>query len=253
MSGCGGGPTESNNDDVIDIITQPALVPDCNEHFVFGVPVSVSISYTGICHEDVFIAFDEVAKVPRFTMHELTINESLVYIDRDVNNIYLSDPSLSESLQASQKDYNNMYDRGHMQPWADTSLLLHALDTNFYTNITPQLPEFNRGIWQELEKAIRIYVYEQGSDIFIITGALSGIKTIGNRVEVPSGFYKVLFDPAREIIGAYLIYQEGDLNLELKEYAISVDQLEELTGFDFYPGMDVEKENKLEASSKSIL
>ncbi|MGK2231178.1 MAG: endonuclease G [Colwellia sp.] len=223
----------------------------CNEHFIFGLPIYPGKVLTPICHANFYIAYDEIAKIPRYTSHEVTINNALTYVERLDAYKFETDPLINESVQASSIDYIGVfYDKGHMLPWADNSQLEHALESNYFTNITPQVPSFNRGIWLELEKAIRNYVIQSSSDLFIITGAITGDTWIGRNVEVPSGFYKVLYDVHNEKMIAYVIKQHEQLIKPLSEYSMTVDELEVMTGIDFYPLMDVTKQETLESKKQ---
>jgi endonuclease G len=250
MVGCGSQSTEKKETSVKSLTQE--FTADCDEHYIFGLPASDEKSFLPICHQGYFIAFDSDKKIPRFTSHELTINESLFYVERDPNYTFEADPLLDESLQATQEDYKfSGFDRGHMQPWADSAVLYEALESNYYSNVTPQLAAFNRGIWLALENSIRSYVLNKGRDVYVITGAVEGTQSLGNGVEVPLAFYKVIFDLDSEVMSAYLIYQ-GDSNKALSEYVVSVDYLEKIVGLDFYPQMEKSIQDKLEAMSTGL-
>lgn len=87
------------------------------------------------------------------------------------------------------------YDKGHLCPAGDMKFLKKAFDDTFLTsNISPQLHNFNDGIWNRLEQKVR-YWTSKHSDLYVVTGGVlqSGLKTIGKeKVAVPNYFYKVL-------------------------------------------------------------
>jgi endonuclease G len=107
------------------------------------------------------------------------------------------------------------------------------------SNMSPQLPSFNRGIWRKLETAVRNWAIEKDS-LYVITGPLfsSSDSLIGNSgVGVPGYYFKVLVDlspPDHDMI-AFLLPNSGSSE-ELIQFAITVDSLEQLSAYDFFAG-----------------
>jgi endonuclease G, mitochondrial len=153
---------------------------------------------------------------------------------------------------ASLEDYRGSgYDRGHLAPARDMSFSKISMSESFYfSNISPQEPSFNRGIWKSLEGKVTRWGQENGQ-IYVVSGGVlkDDLPSIGeNEVSVPKIFFKVVFQFERGDLGmiAFLIpNQKG--KKELYEYAITVDQVEKETGIDFFPGL----ENKLETDLES--
>ncbi|NRD24730.1 DNA/RNA non-specific endonuclease [Winogradskyella litoriviva] len=145
------------------------------------------------------------------------------------------------------------YDKGHLCPAGDRRFTKTAHDETFLTsNISPQEHQFNAGVWNRLEQKVR-YWAKKNDGIFVVTGGvLSGkLKTIGTEdVSVPNQFYKVILDNTNGRIKmlAFLMDHE-DSNLPLYKFVVSVDEVERLTGIDFFPELEDGIENKLEASS----
>jgi len=145
------------------------------------------------------------------------------------------------------------YDRGHLCPAADRKYSKDAHDETFLTsNISPQTHEFNSGIWNSLEQKVR-YWSKKYDGVFVITGGvLKGkLKTIGEeRVAVPNYFYKILMDynNGTPKMIAFLMAHENSKQ-PLHDFVVSVDEIEQLTGIDFFPQIDDAIENKLEAST----
>lgn len=105
------------------------------------------------------------------------------------------------------------------------------------SNISPQYPSFNRGIWRQLEEKVRQWAIEKDS-LYVITGpVLDPIRgVIGeNEVGIPGYYFKVLVDlsPPEYSMIAFLLPNNGSTN-ELSDYAITVDSLEKVTGYDFF-------------------
>ncbi len=157
---------------------------------------------------------------------------------------------------ATKKDYKRSgFDRGHLAPAADMKWSKQAMKESFFmSNMSPQKPHFNRGIWKELESAVRGWALKNDS-IFVVTGPVfsDNMETIGkNGVAVPPYYYKVIFDFSRnggyKTIAFLLPNQKSEK--EIWDYAITVDELEEKMNFDFFsklPSPEMEKlESKLE-------
>ena len=94
-------------------------------------------------------------------------------------------------------DYKNSgYDRGHLAPAADMKWSKVAMKESFFmTNISPQKPAFNRGIWKNLESEVR--KWSKDRNVYILTGGIlkKDLTRIGpNKVSVPNFFYKIIID-----------------------------------------------------------
>jgi len=154
---------------------------------------------------------------------------------------------------AHWRNYKNSgYDRGHLCPAADRSFSYEAYRETFLTsNISPQDPEFNAGVWNRLEQKVRYWASDRDG-LLVVTGAVlkPGLKTIGKEeVSVPQYFYKILLDDTGNSYKmlAFLVPHEQSQRM-LYDFAVSVDQLEALTGIDFFGILPDELENVLEAS-----
>ncbi len=143
------------------------------------------------------------------------------------------------------------YDKGHLCPAGDRRFSKKAHDETFLTsNISPQSHAFNSGVWNKLEQKVRYWANKYDGVYVVTGGVLSGkAKTIGTeKVTVPNYFYKVLLDNdgGRIKMIAFLVPHQ-DNNKPLYEYVVSVDQIEKLTGIDFFPQLEDTLENRLEA------
>lgn len=151
---------------------------------------------------------------------------------------------------ASWRNYKNSgYDRGHLVPAGDRTYDKKAYDETFLTsNISPQDRDFNAGIWNTLEQKVR-YWAKKYDGVFVVTGGVlkGNLKTIGNeKVAVPNLFYKIIYDPENQKMIAFLMPNK-DSKEPLYNFVVSVDSVEVLTGIDFFPELDDELEDKLEA------
>ena len=145
------------------------------------------------------------------------------------------------------------YDRGHLCPAGDRRFSKEAHDETFLTsNISPQEHKFNAGVWNRLEQKVR-YWAKKNDGVFVVTGGvlINGLSTIGDEdVSVPNQFYKVILDNTNgkiKVLAFLMNHQNSDL--PLYKFVVSVDEVEVLTGIDFFQQLEDSLENKLEASS----
>ena len=161
---------------------------------------------------------------------------------------FRADPSVSTG-SASLDDYKGSgYDRGHLCPAADMTLNKTSMSETFYlSNMTPQTHGFNAGVWSRLETKVREWAL-QYDGLYVVAGGILTEKlgSIGaNEVTVPKRFYKVIYDEKNGMI-AFIIPNESS-SLTLDKFAVSVDEVEQLTGIDFFSGLDDKTENPLES------
>ena len=151
--------------------------------------------------------------------------------------------------------YNSRYDRGHMCPAGDNKWSQEAMTESFlFTNVCPQNHGLNKYEWNDLEILCRDWAREYGA-IDIVCGPIYGKsgdqKTIGrNKVWVPAAFFKVILcrKGAPKAIG--FIYRNEGVKQTREEAVHSVDEIEALTGIDFFPALDDDVENKIEAKAR---
>ncbi|KPK87010.1 MAG: hypothetical protein AMS27_03610 [Bacteroides sp. SM23_62_1] len=131
------------------------------------------------------------------------------------------------------------YDRGHLVPAADMKWSPTAMRESFLmSNMSPQKPGFNRGIWRRLEEKVRDWAVQNDS-IFVITGpGMSGTNEfIGeNRVAVPAYYFKIIVDISYPTYkGIAFLMENNSATGDLFNYAVTIDSIENLTGFNFFP------------------
>jgi len=133
------------------------------------------------------------------------------------------------------KDYSRTgYDRGHLAPAGDFTFSKLAMSESFYmSNMSPQLPRFNRGIWKKLESKVRIWVKKYKKLNIVVGGVLTGVNESINGITVPSLFFKLIYDNKRKKSIGFLMKNEGSKK-DLKYFVVSVNEVEEITGIDFF-------------------
>jgi len=208
---------------------------------------------------------DQIIKHTAFTLSYKEEHEQAEWVaymlcrERAVSTEERTDKFLEDKLvktgSAINKDYaKSGYDRGHLAPAADMGWSAQTMRESFYfSNMSPQVPAFNRGIWKKLEEKVRNWAQTYDT-IFVVTGPVlvPGLPVIGvNRVSVPEYYYKVLLDfyPKPKCLAILMKNQPG--NLPLREYVTTVDKIEKLTGIDFFAWLPDEVEVRIESAKQT--
>jgi endonuclease G len=223
-----------------------AVKSDTNEYFL---PTSTTGQI--VHHESYSLSYNEEHEQAEWVAYELKKSH---LSKTNFKRPYFEIDHAVKTGAAHWRNYKKSgYDRGHLCPAGDRRYSQFAHDETFLTsNISPQKHDFNAGIWNALEQKVR-YWASKYDGIFVITGGIlkGNMKTIGDEyVSVPNQFYKVLIDSnSGDTKMIAFLMPHKDSHKPLYEFVVSVDEVEELTGIDFFPELDDAIENKLEASS----
>ncbi|GAB4321426.1 MAG: DNA/RNA non-specific endonuclease [Bacteroidales bacterium] len=202
-----------------------------------------------IRHYAYTLCYSEEWEQAKWVAYDLTLPELESRFGR--TDRFLEDP-LVITQSANANDYKGSgYDRGHLAPAADMQWDSIAMRESFYfSNISPQLPGFNRGIWKELETKVRQWA-EKYEKLYITTGPVcyDSDSAIGaSRVRVPTHFYKAVLvynDTLKTGIGFLFPHQK--ISGDIFDYAVTIDDIEDLTGLDLYPNLPDRFEKKIES------
>jgi len=199
-------------------------------------------------HTGFSLLFDEQHKQARWVAYSLTKNLKLSLAER--TDKFVEDPLLKLPAASNQDYLGSGFDKGHLAPALDMSWSQKSMYESFYlTNISPQFPGFNRGIWKKLETLVRSWS-EEYDTIYIVTGPIlnSSSRSIGfNSVTVPEHFYKVIVSiSSNKIKGIGFIMPNKSSNAEVKDFSVSIDSVETLTKIDFFPTLPDAVENNIE-------
>ena len=225
-----------------------------------SVPSSMEIpAATGgrtVTHGAYVSSYNTATLIPDWVAYELTAEEADGRRERGGIE-FRKDPDLRGVPQAMREDYSGSgWTKGHMMPAADAAFSSTAMEETFYfTNICPQNETLNAGDWQYLEKKVRSWAKRYGS-IWVVTGPIVGKNKygkIGDRdVVIPDSFFKALL--VRRPDGSYssvaFVMDNDDERYYLKDCYMSVNELEAVTGFDFFPALDDRIEEKVEGTVK---
>ena len=199
-------------------------------------------------------SYNEKTKTPNWVAWHLT--KAHTYGDHQrKNEVFFEDESIEREKRATDNDYyNSRYDRGHMCPAGDNKWDAQIMRESFlFTNICPQNHGLNKYEWNDLEIQCRDWAREYGA-IDIVCGPLFTTtgeqKTIGrNRVWVPESFFKVILCRQGKPKAIGFIYRNEGKKQTREEALRSVDEIEALTGIDFFPSLDDDTESRIEAEA----
>lgn len=146
------------------------------------------------------------------------------------------------------------FDRGHLCPAADQKWSADAMNDSFaLTNIAPQDGKLNSGAWKTLEDKERLWA-RRDSAIVIVAGPIYekvDTQRIGQTgVRVPSAFFKVIVAPyLAEPRGIAFVYPNTTAPGNMENYVMTIREVENLTGYDFFKALPDDVENSVETVS----
>lgn len=218
-------------------------------------------------HSAMMLEYDEAHEQARWVAHIITPDVITGTVFR--SNDFREDPKIDSGsaveadyflkyLQAdSTYEYDGYgYDRGHLAPSADFRWSEKALsESYYYSNMSPQRPEFNREGWADLEGSIRGYIYDHPeTQLYVVTGPildadLPKVERSVNGVSLPRRYFKVILDLKAERAIGFIIPNRA-LDNPLYTYAVSVDEVEAATGLDFFSKLQLPLADKIEAAAE---
>lgn len=222
---------------------------------------SLRVEYLGYS-----LSYNTITRLPDWVAWELTSEEAqgeLPRKDRFRQDTRIMGP------QGDKADYKHSgWDRGHMAPAGDFKWSAEAMDETYYfTNICPQNTQLNTGDWKELEEQCRRWAVEYGR-ICIVCGPIIEDNRHGklgeNEIVIPDRFYKVVLVPQGNGYHAagFLfvnppqrkskISGKPPVQRPLESYLTVIDEIETITGIDFFPSLPDETENALESRKQMI-
>ena len=204
-----------------------------------------------IKHEGYTVSYNSEYRIANWVAYELTATEAKSK-KTERSNKFVSDPQV-KGATAMNEDYTRSgYDRGHLAPAGDMKWSAKVMRESFYlSNICPQKPKLNRGIWKDLEEQCRLWALDNGS-LLIVTGPVitGDMKRLGkNKVAIPKSFYKVLcYYTEKGYKGIGFLFENRDYkDNSLKSMVIPIDSVEKVTGIDFFPSIPDDQEKEMEA------
>jgi endonuclease G len=229
-----------------------------------GMP-ELKVGEAVIVHSALSLVYDEKHEQAKWVSHIITAD--IINGKTGRSNDFRED-ALVKTGSATEKDYflktlkdgskdkydydGFGYDRGHLAPSADFRWSKKALsESYFYSNMSPQLPEFNREKWADLEGLLRGYIFEHPkTQLYVITGpilndSLSVIERGLNKVSIPNYFFKVVLDLSNKKAIAFIMPNK-EIKYPVSSYAVTINEVEEVTGINFFYQLEDDLEESLE-------
>ena len=225
------------------LVCRPVQV-SASDNLEMGVPGSQPV----VDRAGYALGYSEEHEQAAWVAYKLTSLE-LIGCQKRTNN-YRVDPQIPTGSAALSDYRGSGFDHGHLAPAGDMTWSHTAMNESFFlSNMSPQVPGFNRGVWRRLESTTRNFA-QNCKEIYIVTGPIlePDLFTIGeNCVSVPRRFYKVVLDyypPEFKAIGFILPNKKS--SIELQQTAVAVDEVEGATGLDFFSDLPDSLEEFLE-------
>lgn len=211
--------------------------------------------------------YDDDLRLPLWVAYELTSENANANLTR--KNCFRKDLRLSDDVASTCEDYDEpIFDRGHMVPSADLTRSRRAMTNSFiFSNMAPQHDRFNQGIWARLESKVRAWAVV-ADGVYVVTGAVfdkdengqrdedanADLMSPTDRVAVPTHFFKIIlhvrlsgFIDTISILLPHMDENVGSTNTYLFNHITKIDEIEALTGIDFFPELPDQRETAVEA------
>ncbi|MBD2213697.1 DNA/RNA non-specific endonuclease [Calothrix sp. FACHB-156] len=255
---------------LLNYLAKPITAQTSSVHLTMGNPSGAGSSYSNylLSKPQYAVSYNCYRGTPNWVSWQL--NSSWLG-NTPRQDDFRADTTLPSSCyRVSSSDYTGSgFDRGHMTPSADrTNTIANNSATFLMTNMIPQSPDNNQGLWANLENYCRDLVVNQGKELYIISGSYgtggtgsNGTKTtIANgNVTVPSRIWKVIVVLDRPNSGASSVTTstrviavntpniQGVRTANWKNYRVSVDSIELTTGYNLLSNVSTSVQSTIEA------
>ena len=257
---------EKMQDSLYQVLEVLKLEKIHSEILEFGLP-KLELNDTLIEHKAYCLVYSEENEQAKWVSHIISVDIVNGRFGR--SNDFRIDP-LIKTGSSEEADYFNKilqpdgtydydgfgYDRGHLAPSADFRWSQIALsESYFYSNMSPQRPQFNRDGWADLEDLMRAYVFEKKNSLFVVTGpvltdSMKVLRRSVNDITIPEFYFKVAYDAKNKTGIGFLLPNEA-IKYPIEYYAKTIDEIEDITGIDFFASLPESLENVVE-SQKNI-
>ena len=240
------------------------VTADGREIKMYELPAPLTDRPEQILHRKSFtISYNKTTKTPNWVAWHLTKSHTHGHIQRELQ-AFDEDPSVPSPRATLDDYYNSRYDRGHMCPAGDNKWNEEAMSQTFkLTNICPQNHGLNKNAWNDLEIQCRDWAREYNA-VDIVCGPIyrtatysdgkmrpsNDQKFIGkNKVWVPDAFFKVVLCRGKQPKAIGFIYENRGGQQLMRECMCSVDEVERITGINFYHLLADDIEDRIEAEA----
>ncbi len=223
---------------LVVLLSSPAWANCADQYYRGSAPrlaQSAARDVRELCYDDFAVGHSGLTHTPLWSGEHLTASKVVAARALPRRDDFHAEEQLPGSERAELADYRHSgYDRGHMAPSGDMPTP-QAQDQSFtLANIAPQAPSLNRGLWEEIEVAVRDLALADG-EVFVVTGPVfnTGGAQLNGRVRVPSAVFKAIYDPRRGQAGAYVADNVAGGGYRV----VSIAALRDRIGFDVFPSL----------------
>ena len=239
--------TQRNLLSEIEILKLQKLISDLKKN---GLPAIISGEQITE-HSAMILVYSEEYEQAKWVAH--IISPDIITGNITRTNDFRADEKIQTGSAVTEDYWETGYDRGHLAPSADFRWSQIALsESYFYSNMSPQLPEFNREIWADIESFVRQKITEKNEPLYVVTGGIlkKDLPTIGtNKVAIPEQFYKVVADLSGDsIAGIAFLVPNQKTDYPLTSFAVSIDSIEAVTGINFFASLPEKTQNSIESN-----
>jgi endonuclease G len=220
------------------IIVANPIDDSCPQFALRGAPISSvpdnQVYY--LCKQNYAIQYNINTKTAVYVLEHITI-ESITGPAKRKDD-FRPDPAIKAEHSAQLIDYAGQpYDRGHLAPAGDNTQNDSIMSESFFlSNMVPQVPNNNRGIWKQLETKVRNYV-SAGNELYVVSGPIydAGFQSIGKNVGIPTRLYKVVVDRKNQKASAYIFPNTALPVADMEKYKVSIQEVESASKINFHP------------------
>ncbi len=228
---------------IIALFSLTSIANEC-KHLELGTPKQSDVV---TCYLGYAIGYNNSLKSAEWVAYRLD-KKALEGVKRQDR--FKVDSHILPIFQTKPSDYvGSGYHKGHLANSASINQSVEANNETFVmSNIVPQLPMHNTGIWKGLENKER-KLAESKNTVYVYAGVVfdEPITYIGDRVPVPSSFWKVVYSPSEQKAIAYFIPHDNLKADKLNLYITSIDKIENFTQMDLISSLPDEVENRVES------
>jgi endonuclease G len=223
-----------------------AQAAPCAIEYFNGAAPKVSSSYASstkeLCFGNFAVLHSGKSRTALWSAELLTAQAVRAARNLKRDDAFHEEASLPNDQRASTSDYmRSGFDRGHLTPSGDMPNKIAQRESFTLANMAPQVPSLNRGLWEEIEETTR-GIAERDGEIYVVTGVFYAVNAqyLKNRVAIPAGFYKAIYNPTTHEAGAYIAMNVSNANYQI----VSMTKLREIAGVDAFPTLPLSTKMK---------
>jgi endonuclease G len=183
-------------------------------------------------HKTYTSTYDTVKNYPVLVEYWLTKNMLLCTTRIPRGTAFKPDPLLKKQTNLQSSYDGSGYDRGHNMNAEDNRCDKQGMDESFYfSNMTPQIPQLNRGVWKSLETQVRSTA-ESADSVKVWMGSVGEVKKVG-KLSIPTHCWKVIYVKRTNEFYAWIFPNIVPTNTKVTSYEVKVADVEKITKLKF--------------------